>query len=328
MEHHQATLLKLLAAEPTRRDRLEEVTGWTAQVVDAALAALEERGQVSSHAGEIQCIRVLYIKESLRHRLWQRSDAMAFELSTPTEVEFYHVNVRSEFHGEEHVRAVDIGFKVKGENTLLDLIKPGLREHHFCSTSSAKGQQHLTLTPLPNIRHPELATKYAFAKGQRWHGYRFVCEGANLDFEDSAIAAMVYEIFEGGSCMIAGLLQYNGDKLADDGVYGRAAGLTTLGKGRVQILAPKELLPITEKNWRSGEHATDQPPGGNGHDMTGPGPGFQAEAGADTEEDVLLPGTPAAALADAVAKEGEEPWPFPDSTHEGTKRRRRAAAAP
>lgn len=343
-------LLKLLAVEPVRRDRLAQITGWPQQEVDATLDSLLQHGLVSSTAGDNQApsVRVFFVNESLRQRLWRKGAPMAFELARPTEVEFFHVNVRSEFHGEEHVRAVDIGIRVKGDNTLLDLIKPGLREHHFCDVSSTNGQQHLPLAHLPNVRHPELATKYAYAKGQRWHGYTFKHEGAGLFFEDCAIAAMVYEFFEGSSTEVSLLVQYNGRELENDKVYGRCAGLATDLKGKIELRAPAEVLPITDKNWRSGVAPQEPSEGATAHVPKDPRQAdFQAEAGADTEDDVLAPGTPAGALAGELAKDGTtngnsnvtsngaadtadgQAWPFPLSTHkpEVTTRKRRRAAA-
>lgn len=248
---------------------------------------------------------------------------MAFELKKLTEVEFFHVNVRPEFHGEESARAADIGIRVKGENTLLDLVKPGLREHHFCDRSTAPGQVPLPLTSLPNIRHPELATKYAFAKGERWKGYSFNAPVASLAFEDCAIAAMQYEFYEGGSCVIQFLLQYNGDDLADDGIYGRTAGLATMGKGKVRITAG-QVQPITEKGFHSG-HSTGEAPAPGG--QAGAGAEFQTDLAADTESDVVhAEGSPEAALAGAVAQaEHPEGWPFPNSAHQERKGRARRA---
>lgn len=56
---------------------------------------------------------------------------MAFELADSTAVTITNANPRRELHGEEKVRAIDISFTLTGENTLLDLLEPGLREHHY-----------------------------------------------------------------------------------------------------------------------------------------------------------------------------------------------------
>lgn len=234
---------------------------------------------------------------------------MPFELQTVTEVTFTNANTRPEFHGEEHVRAVDITMRLKGENTLLDLIEKGLREHHFCNHSLQAGQEPLpeVVIPLPNLRHPKLPTKFAYAKGEKWRGYRFTQDyglgeegGSNLDFTDCVLTGISYEIFEGGSVEIGFTIQYNGDELADDGVYGRCAGLATEGTGHVQIIAPPTLTLVKGKgSYRSGK--PDAPPAGDGDgggdllDGDGDGDGDGGHAGGEDED------TPERALERAAA---------------------------
>lgn len=102
---------------------------------------------------------------------------MAFELTEVTEVEITKVNVRTELHGEERVLAVDLRCRLKGENTILDPIKPGLREHYYWNKAMTAGQEALpgVVIPMPNLRHPELPTeKIQFQHGPkgRSRGYR------------------------------------------------------------------------------------------------------------------------------------------------------------
>jgi hypothetical protein len=188
---------------------------------------------------------------------------MSFELTEVTEVAFTNANVRRELHGEEHVRAVDLAMSVKGENTLLDLIEPGLREHHFCNKALTAGQEPLPeiVIPLPNLRHAKLPAKVQYAKGEKWRGYRFILDfglggDSNLDFSDCVLTGIWYEVFEGGSCAIGWTIQYNGDELTDDGTYGRLAGLATVGTGHVQIIAPPMLTLVKGKGYRSGKPDT------------------------------------------------------------------------
>lgn len=81
---------------------------------------------------------------------------MAFELAESTAVTITNANPRRELHGDEKVRAIDISFTLKGENILLDLLEPGLREHHYFNKAVKDGQVALpgVLIPLPNLRHP------------------------------------------------------------------------------------------------------------------------------------------------------------------------------
>jgi hypothetical protein len=72
------------------------------------------------------------------------ADAAAFigiELKGTTNVAIFNVNARPELHGEERVSAVDVGIRLDGENTLLDLMEQGVREHHFCNSAAGARQE-------------------------------------------------------------------------------------------------------------------------------------------------------------------------------------------
>jgi len=188
---------------------------------------------------------------------------MPFQLSEVTKITVTNANPRRELHDEERVRAIDIAFSITGENTLLDQIEPGLREHHFCNKALKDGQETLpdVAIPLPNLRFPFLPTAYAYRKGEKWRGYRFIwdwgTEGAHVDFTDVVLANLHYEIAEGGSVVVMGTIQYNGDELQDNDLYGELAGLASEGDIFIQLLAPAELLPV-KKGYRAGK--PDTPP--------------------------------------------------------------------
>lgn len=169
---------------------------------------------------------------------------MSFELIEPTKVTITNANPRRELHGEDKVRAIDIAFTLTGENTLLDLLEPGLREHHYCNKAATAGQAELpeVAIPLPNIRHPQLPLAYHYAKGQKWRGYRFIwdwgVEGDHVDFTDAVLCGLHYEIAEGGSVTIKGTIQYNGDELQDNDLFGELSGLAAEGEIYIKLLAP------------------------------------------------------------------------------------------
>jgi hypothetical protein len=185
---------------------------------------------------------------------------MPFQLEQPTQVRVTNVNVRRELHGEEHVRAVDIAMTLEGENTLLDLIESGLREHEYCNRAAEAAQEPLpdVIIPLPNVRFPKLPERQQYgSKRDRARGYRFILDfglggDSNLDFTDCVLASLWYERKEGGTVKIGWTIQYNGDELDDNEVYGRLAGLATEGEGHVQIIAPP-MLQLVKKGWRSGK---------------------------------------------------------------------------
>lgn len=193
---------------------------------------------------------------------------MAFELAESTAVTITNANPRRELHGDEKVRAIDISFTLKGENTLLDLLEPGLREHHYFNKAAKAGQEVLpgVLIPLPNLRHPLLPTSFEYARKQRWRGYRFIwdwgLDGARVDFSDAVLTGLHYDLFEGGSVTIKGKVQYNGDELLDNDLFGELSGLAAEGEIRIKLLAPAELLQA-KKGYRAGKPDTPAAQGEN-----------------------------------------------------------------
>lgn len=248
-----------------------------------------------------------------------------FQLEEVREVTFTNSNPRSEFHGEDHVRAIDIAMTIAGENTLLDLIEPGLREHHYTNRDLKAGQQPLPdiVIPLPHLRFRNLPERYAYAKGEKWRGYRLVIDygiggPSNVDLTDCALAGVWYELQEGGSVTIGWTVQYNGDELQDDRLYGRLAGLATAAEGHVQLLAPATLLPV-KKGWRSGRADTPQTDGGGKlFDAEHPDNGTEEEDG-HPEGEGFADGSPEAALLDSVQQTEPDPFQAPAKGRRGRK---------
>lgn len=186
-----------------------------------------------------------------------------FQLVEPTKVTITNANPRRELHGDEKVRAIDLAFVLRGDNTLLDLIQPGLREHHFCNRAAEAHQQELPnmLVPLPNLKHPNLPTVYHYQKGVKLRGYRFVwdygIEDARVDFSDAVLANLQYEIFEGGSVEVKGTIQYNGEELQDNDLYGELSGLASEEPIYIKLLAPAT-AQVAKKGYRAG--LPDTPP--------------------------------------------------------------------
>ncbi len=241
---------------------------------------------------------------------------MPFELNSTTEAICTNANTRSEHHGEERVRAIDLSFCLTGENTLLDLIQEGLREHHYFNKALKDGQEALpgVLIPLPDLRFPRLPLTYHFAKGEKWRGYRWIwdwgTEGEHADFTDMVLSNIHYELMQGGSCKVFFTLQYNGGELADNEIYGELSGLASMRTVYFKLIAPPELVPA-KKGYRAGQ--PDTPPtktdGGSGNllDEEGSEGGEGGDDGQD--DDGPEPGSPEAALlADAT---GKSAWPFP-----------------
>lgn len=197
---------------------------------------------------------------------------MAFELIEVTALTITNANPRRELHGEEFVRGIDISWSLTGENTLLDLISPGLRAHHYHNRAFDAGQHELPeampagLLPLPNLKYPLLPLVYAWAKGQKFRGYRFIRDygtnDAHFDFTDVVLSKLEYELKEGGSVTLYGTFSYNGDELQDNAVYGELSGMASEGTIHAKLLAPADLIQV-KKGYRAGRPDTPASSGGD-----------------------------------------------------------------
>lgn len=192
---------------------------------------------------------------------------MAFELTHPTNVVITNANPRRELHGEEKVRAIDLACSLTGENTLLDLIEPGLRAHHYCNKAAKVGQDEIPGLdiPLPNLRHPQLPLIYHYGKGLKFRGYRLTqdwgLDDYHVDFTDVVVSNLQYELSEGGSVTIKWTISYNGEELQDNELFGELSGLAAEGEISIKLLAPAELVQA-KKGYRAGKPDTPST-GGN-----------------------------------------------------------------
>lgn len=196
-----------------------------------------------------------------------------FQLTEATEVNITNANPRREMHGEEKVRAIDLTYNLTGDNSLLDLIQDGLRKHHFCNRAADAQQDSLLpdeMAHLPNIRYPNLPTVYHFQKGVKLRGYRFIwdygLDEARVDFQDVVLANLQYEIFEGGSVEVKGTIQYNGEELQDNILYGDLCGLAAEEPIYIKLLAPAT-AQVAKKGYRAGKPDTQAAPEKNPDQM-------------------------------------------------------------
>lgn len=222
---------------------------------------------------------------------------MTFELAELTKATCTNANPRRELHGDEKVRAIDLTFALTGENTLLDLIEPGLREHHFMNKALKAGQEVLpeVVIPLPNLRFPNLPVSYNYTlPGKKLRGYRLIrdfgLQEESIDFSDAALGSVHYELNEGGSVKITFSVSYNGDELQDNDLFGLLSGLASEGDVHIRLLAPAALQPA-KKGYRAGK--PDTPAESDGDDAQG-----SLVDGED--EPTETPGTPEQALIDSA----------------------------
>ena len=231
---------------------------------------------------------------------------MAFQLLAVTKVIVTNANPRSEFHGKEHVRAIDLSFRLEASNEMLDDIEPGLCVHHFTNKAAKAGQDQLPemISALPNLRHPRLPTEYRYAKDEKPRGYRLEFDQGlgdrNIVLDDCVRASLAYEIHEGGSTHYEFTISYNGEVLNDDATYGRLCALPNDGEAHILLRAPLKLELVKGKNWRSGKPDTPAPTDNGAPLLEGQKgePGAFHDTGDGSNDDVL---TPEKALARGAA---------------------------
>lgn len=170
---------------------------------------------------------------------------MNFQFLKPTQVHLSHVNIRREFHGDEHVPAIDLSMRLEGSNELLDMFDPALRAALYYNAAATGGQEVLPefLTILPNLRLPKLnGQKFTWAKGERHKGYAFTLDyglgdgRSNVDLDDCTCTNWRIETKEGGTSIIEWVTQYAGERLTSE-VRGLLTGLTD-EPIFIQLIAP------------------------------------------------------------------------------------------
>lgn len=146
-----------------------------------------------------------------------------FAFRETTDVTLVHVNFRKELHGDEHVQAVDMTMSVDLPNTVLDTMRPGLREALYWNADAAAGQEEIYGIPstLPNLRFPDLNDgKFALVgKKNKLAGYDLSIEyglgddQSNMHFDCCKVVKRVIEVKEGGTVNVKWQVQYSGDRL-------------------------------------------------------------------------------------------------------------------
>lgn len=190
---------------------------------------------------------------------------MSFELSETTAVVVTNVNPRRELHGEESVRAIDISCVLTTDNTILDELQEGLRAHHFCNRAAEAQQAELpdVLQVLPNLRFPQLPALYPFNKGVKLRGFTLIrdfgVDEEHIRLDDVVLSSISYEIFEGGTVKLKFTIQYNGDELQDNEVFGELSSLASDGEIFIKLLKPAE-LKVAKKGYRAGKPDTQTAP--------------------------------------------------------------------
>ncbi|MFC4727116.1 hypothetical protein [Coralloluteibacterium thermophilus] len=118
---------------------------------------------------------------------------------------FAAVTLVNEKHGEENVKATSLRLRLRGPNTLLDAIKPGLRQ--FLYRPAAPGEQidlYQGVEDLVALRDPRLKQ---LKFDDEFPGYTLTLHtglglSSELVFRDVTLRRFAVAAIEGGSCEI------------------------------------------------------------------------------------------------------------------------------
>lgn len=205
-----------------------------------------------------------------------------FAFRSVTDVTLTRVNFRKEFHGEEHVQAVDLDMSVNVPNTLLDIIVPGLREALYWNADSSAGQAEIEGVPptTPNLKFPRLnGGKFGLDdKKNKLAGYALGIEyglgdfTSNMLFDCCKVVKRAIETKEGGTVLLSWQVQYAGDRL-DQETCGKLALLEQ------DLIAITLIPPVVSQQPDSEE---------DDEDMDNPFPFDGEEEGEPTAEDLFI----------------------------------------
>ena len=129
---------------------------------------------------------------------------MMFALTEST-AKLANLNIRPEFHGEDTKLAVDIKIEIKGANTILNELEPGLLNVLYRKSEDGEeeqGELDLDPTRLPKLRFPLLAQPIKWEK--EFTGYQFVIhygisEDSNVVLTSCAIDSFKFDCQDGGT---------------------------------------------------------------------------------------------------------------------------------
>lgn len=127
-----------------------------------------------------------------------------FEITEFTEVHLASVTNRIEKHGDEDVPAVSLSVSFTTENTLLDLIDPGLRHALFKAKPDAEPElpEMEQTTPVLRCNSIEKLTLTTMHEGWRLAMDQGIDETAPLEFGGCKVDKVTVDAHQGGSVTI------------------------------------------------------------------------------------------------------------------------------
>lgn len=154
---------------------------------------------------------------------------MAIEFREPRTVKLRHLNIRTEKHGDEDRRAIDMGLVLVGGNRELDMLDPALRTMLFKPLEASQDAQgELPTDDLPSVRCARLKTPLHITLDQVGMTARIAY---GIEEEPSIVLGLVKvskvqiaQVMEGGSVALWFNASTSSLDVSDD-VVGKLSGL-------------------------------------------------------------------------------------------------------
>jgi hypothetical protein len=231
-----------------------------------------------------------------------------FQIQDFTEVHLASVTNRIEKHGDEDVPAVSLSVSFTTENTLLDLIDPGLRHALFKAKPDAEPElpEMEQTTPVLRCNSIEKLTLTTAHEGWRLAMDQGIDESAPLEFGGCKVDKITVDAHQGGSVTIK-------LRVGTSDVDAERLGKLAVNNGQsiwIKLLKPAKPADVIDGTVghpgaaAAGESAEDlfaQQHGGPDDD--GPQPGDDDDDGASPDDDAAaFEAGAAAALAGAGVK--------------------------
>jgi hypothetical protein len=163
---------------------------------------------------------------------------MQFQLPDWTAATLATQTNRVEHHGDEHVPAVTLGFKITGPNTILDAFGDKLDIRHGLYTAPEGQEQFEGIDSTPLLRTTgveRLKLKVPNLEGWRLQVDHGIDEEDPIELQDCSVKKFYLEPFQGGSCE----LSFQVSTSDVDATYLGLLGMKLGQEVQIKLLAPE-----------------------------------------------------------------------------------------
>jgi hypothetical protein len=188
-----------------------------------------------------------------------------FALSESTDVRVTSVNVRSEAHGKNHVPAVDLRLQLTAANTILEQLKPGLREALYLAVDKGEAPPQPDLEgvePVSDLPLLRISGLEPIRLADELTGYTVTVDiglgrkESLVELVGCKVNAFVVEALQGGSVRIGFRVQASGLKEREIGKLGVLVDCDTA----VKLEPPLVTEPIDGTVAAAASAPTDEEP--------------------------------------------------------------------